>query len=189
MADKYTDFADLARHERHGVDFAISSQKRRSPVAIIAPHGGKIEFGTSQVATAIAGRDHNLYRFEGSKRRDNFDLHITSTNFDEPICTELVRSSETVVAVHGLEGARHFIEIGGLDEGLRNAICASLRAADFAAEVVTSGPTAGTSPGNICNRGSRGVGVQLEISKGLRDALTKDGVLLERLARAIRTAL
>jgi phage replication-related protein YjqB (UPF0714/DUF867 family) len=54
-------------------------------VAVIAPHGGGIEPGTSELATAIAGDDFSLYLFEGLKSAGNGELHITSTNFDEPI--------------------------------------------------------------------------------------------------------
>jgi hypothetical protein len=70
-------------------------------VAIIAPHGGKIEPWTSAIATAIAADDYCLYCFEGRKRRENRDLHITSTHFDEPQCLTLVSGCDQVVAVHG----------------------------------------------------------------------------------------
>jgi len=39
---------------------------------------------TSTIAVAIAANDYCLYRFEGRKRRENRDLHVTSTHFDEP---------------------------------------------------------------------------------------------------------
>ena len=47
MADKYKDFADLAAHEGEGADYQVRSEVRRSATAIIAPHGGGIEPGTS----------------------------------------------------------------------------------------------------------------------------------------------
>jgi phage replication-related protein YjqB (UPF0714/DUF867 family) len=55
-------------------------------VAIIAPHGGKIEPGTSEIAAAIAGDDYSLYRFQGLRDRPREELHITSAKFDEPTC-------------------------------------------------------------------------------------------------------
>jgi phage replication-related protein YjqB (UPF0714/DUF867 family) len=65
------------RHQTQGFD------RLGSDVCIIAPHGGKIEKWTSEIATALAGDDYNLYLFEGLKRAKNRDLHITSSRFDE----------------------------------------------------------------------------------------------------------
>ena len=55
--------------------------------------------------------------------------------------------------------------------------------------VVTSGDLAALSPANICNRGARGGGVQLEITRGLRDALVARPQSLAEFARAVRRAI
>ena len=60
MADRYRNVAHLATHEREGVNFRVRCRRLPSRVAIIAPHGGKIEPSTSVVATAIAEEDFNL---------------------------------------------------------------------------------------------------------------------------------
>jgi phage replication-related protein YjqB (UPF0714/DUF867 family) len=67
----------------------------------VAPHGGGIEPGTSELADAIAGSDLSFYTFEGLKSSGNTDLHITSTRFDEPMCLTLLASSSVVVTLHG----------------------------------------------------------------------------------------
>jgi phage replication-related protein YjqB (UPF0714/DUF867 family) len=60
-ADSYAGFADLAKQQVRGVDYQIEVHCRpASPVAIIAPHGGRIERRTSDIARAIAGEDFNL---------------------------------------------------------------------------------------------------------------------------------
>jgi phage replication-related protein YjqB (UPF0714/DUF867 family) len=124
VGDKYGSFDELRRREREGLDFSIRVIRRDASVAIIAPHGGKIEPGTSEIAAAIAGDDYSLYCFEGLVKRPHLDLHITSTNFREPQCVELVAACDQVIAVHGLNGKeRHFVEVGGLDTKLRDAIC------------------------------------------------------------------
>ena len=87
-----------------GVDFSIRVMPRETSAAIIAPHGGMIEPGTSDIAAAIAGNDYGLYCFEGLRDRPHRDLHITSANFREPKCVELVAGCDLVVAVHGLDG-------------------------------------------------------------------------------------
>jgi phage replication-related protein YjqB (UPF0714/DUF867 family) len=189
-ADKYRSFDELRHREREGVDFSIHVISRETPVAIIAPHGGMIEPGTSEIAAAIAGEDYGLYCFDGLRDRPHRDLHITSANFREPKCIELVAACDLVVAVHGLDGKeRQFVEVGGLDTRLRDAICTSLHRARFSAEVVTSGGLAGLSPANICNRGARMGGVQLEITRGLRDALRASPQGLADFAGAVRLAI
>jgi phage replication-related protein YjqB (UPF0714/DUF867 family) len=63
--DKYGSFAELQNREREGVDFSIRVMPLETSAAIIAPHGGMIEPGTSDIAAAIAGNDYGLYCFEG----------------------------------------------------------------------------------------------------------------------------
>ncbi len=90
-ADGYRGYDDLALALREGVDYAVHVRyPANSAVAVIAPHGGRIEGGTSAVARLIAGADHGLYLFEGLRTaNDNFDhLHLTSHCFDEPRCLE-----------------------------------------------------------------------------------------------------
>lgn len=188
-ADKYRNFEHLKAHEAEGTDFAICVETRDGPVVVIAPHGGKIETGTSQIATAIAARKHSLYCFEGRKKTNNSDLHITSTTFDEPSGRKLVARCDTVVAVHGLEGEVERIDVGGLDQKLRDRIAANLQRAGFKAAIVTSGPHSAISGENICNRGRTGAGAQLEITRGLRDALKADEARLQVFARAIQDAI
>ena len=43
----------------------------------------------------------------------------------------------------------------------------------------------GSNPDNICNRGATGAGVQLEVTRDLRDDLKK----IKLIARAVRSAL
>src|SRR5262249_33832211 len=132
----------------------------------------------------------SLYCFEGLVKRPHRDLHITSTNFREPRCEELVAASDRIVAVHGRQGKeRQSVEVGGLDTTLRDAICESLQGAGFSAEVVTSGGLAALSPANICNRGARRRGAQLEISRGLRDTLLARPQSLANFAHAVRRAI
>jgi len=188
--DKYGSFDELQRAEREGVDFQIRVMRREASVAIIAPHGGKIEPGTSELAEAIAGDDYSLYCFEGLQKRPHCDLHITSANFREPRCEELVIACDRVVAVHG-RGIKELqsVEVGGLDTDLRDAICWSLQDAGYSAEVVKSGGLAALSRANICNRGARRRGVQLEVTRGLRDMLLAQPQGLVDFAQAVRRAI
>lgn len=189
MADKYKTFEELRQSEREGIDYRVRYVERSSPIAVIAPHGGKIEPTTSEIAIAIAGNNHSYYCFEGIKLDNNADLHITSTRFDEPVCLGLLSKTACVVTVHGLRGAGAKTHVGGRHQALRNEICSALKAAGFIVTIEADGDYAGTSSDNICNRGLLGAGVQLEIERGLRDGLRESEDEMGRFAAAVRSAV
>src|SRR5580700_6134563 len=161
-------YDDLARHYREGVDYAVHVLPReRSGIAVLAPHGGRIEGRTSEVARLIAGDDHRLYLFEGLRTTgDNFDcLHLASHYFDEPRALELLSGCDTVVAVHGYAASGPDVLLGGLNERLRRDIAQALAEAGFSCQM-DGHRFPGSHPRNICNRGRSG-GAQLELSEEL----------------------
>ncbi|WP_442753317.1 poly-gamma-glutamate hydrolase family protein [Methylocystis sp. JAN1] len=193
MPDQYDSFAGLAAREIEGVHYRIHVVERASPIAIVAPHGGWIEPGTSHLATAIAGADHSLYRFDSlSRRTRETTMHITSTRFDEPRALALIGASDVVLTIHGRKnGDDHAsIWVGGLHETLRDGIVAALAQSGFAAKAVCEGhPLSGRDPANICNRGRLGAGVQIELPKALRLELLFARPRLALLASAVRAAI
>lgn len=193
MADQYHSFAALAAREVKDVHYRIRLTARRSPIAIVAPHGGFIEPGTSELAAAIAGKTHSLYCFESLAMRAKGDgLHITSTRFDEPQALLLAARSDIVVGVHGRKNGADAstVWVGGLHEELRDAICAALTDGGFRAKAVADGhPLAGRDPANICNKGRLGAGVQLEVPRALRIAFATDAANSRAFAEAVRGTL
>ena len=182
--DKYSCFDELQRHETLGRDYTLTVRDAGSRVTIIAPHGGKIEPRTSDLARNIAGENYNYYCFDGIKAKDNAGLHITSHRFDEPGAVELVSRSEVVVAVHACTGNAGRVHIGGLNKILGGLIAKELQ--NRAIGVSNHHPRfKGSNPANICNRGATGAGVQLEVTRDLRDDLKK----VKEIARAVRAAL
>jgi phage replication-related protein YjqB (UPF0714/DUF867 family) len=168
--DKYKNFDELRKSEREGRDYIRLAEKRASKVTIIAPHGGGIERGTSEIAKALAGSEFSLYCFEGLKATGNKSLHITSTNFDEPMCVQLVKDSCIVLAIHGCDNEDETVHVGGRNSSLKNRMIEVIDAAGFKAKEDVSNHS-GRDPKNICNRGTLSGGVQLEISKGLRSIM------------------
>jgi len=166
-SDRYESFSQLAGRARTGRDYAIVVRRRDSRIAIVAPHGGGIEPGTSEVARVVSGRRFSLYCFDGLKERGNDRLHITSTHFDEPTCTELIQSVSVVVTIHACLDAGSLAYVGGLHTELRQRIVEAISVAGFRA-IPDNTHHAGNSPRNLCNRGKTGLGVQLELSHGLR---------------------
>jgi phage replication-related protein YjqB (UPF0714/DUF867 family) len=62
--DCYSSYSELAARHILGHDYVISLTRRASPITIVAPHGGGLELGTSEIARAIAAHDFSLYCFE-----------------------------------------------------------------------------------------------------------------------------
>jgi phage replication-related protein YjqB (UPF0714/DUF867 family) len=166
--DRYSCFEELQRHEHQGHDFVITTVPREgSSCLVLAPHGGGIERGTSEIARAIAGEDFNLYLFEGLKPSGNGDLHITSSRFDEPSCLHLLSSCEVVVTIHGCKGDAEQVLLGGLHLTMKEQVFAALKC--HGVHVESSGHRyPATDPMNICNRGAGRQGIQLELTAGLR---------------------
>src|SRR5919108_803365 len=110
--DRYKNFEDLSKNVK-AEHFYVYQQEGSSGLSVLAPHGGGIEPGTSEIAKGIAGTEHTLYCFEGKKPKGNRVLHITSTNFDEPTALEIVKRSEKVLAIHGCSDKKEVIYLGG----------------------------------------------------------------------------
>jgi phage replication-related protein YjqB (UPF0714/DUF867 family) len=172
--DKYRSYQQLRMDEREGRDFVIYARQGSSGVAVIAPHGGGIEPGTTEVAEAIAGKLHSLYCFEGIKRNKNFDLHISSEYFDEPMGLDLVTGSRIVLALHGCSDHGDAVYLGGRDMDLIADLAGALTKAGFNAGLSPRPEIEGKSVHNICNRGRSGKGVQVEISRSMRKRMFKD---------------
>jgi phage replication-related protein YjqB (UPF0714/DUF867 family) len=181
MADTYHNFEELTQHERPGIDFGLAIRRAEQAFAIVAPHGGGIEAGTSEIADAIARQQWSFYSFEGLKRKGNGILHITSTDFDEPMCLLLLGVTNRVVTIHGEESDDdgEGVFLGGRDLELGASIGCLLTDAGFNVLKHPDPSLQGLDRKNICNRGTAGAGVQLELSLSVRetffDSLTREG--------------
>jgi phage replication-related protein YjqB (UPF0714/DUF867 family) len=169
--DRYANYDDLKRHEIEGKDYVILSRAGNSRIAVIAIHGGGIEPGTVDIADFLAGAKHAFYAFKGIKKKGNAVLHISSTRFDEPEGITIAKKAQTVVSIHGCHENCDIIFIGGKNQNLRDKICYALEKAGFDSEVSEKEGLHGRHPENICNRCMSGEGVQLEISRGLREKM------------------
>lgn len=188
MADRYKSVTELAANERLDIDYRIRVLDRGSEAVILAPHGGWIEFKTSEIAEEIARTDLSLYAFEALRNGPHRNFHVTSHRFDEPTAVELVGRSCTAVAIHGRRNeGTDAVWLGGRATDLRDAIGASLRYAGFEAELNERLP--GLNKANICNRTRSGAGVQLELPRRLRSLLATDAELLRCFCEAVRSSV
>jgi phage replication-related protein YjqB (UPF0714/DUF867 family) len=199
----YANYAALAAAEVEGVDYSRTTTTVPGATwAAIAIHGGGIEAGSGEMAQQVAAGLMTCYVFAGLQPSNNFDLHITSTDFDEPNAVAIVAASTRTLSFHGFIGDPAIAEtqVGGLDTALRDRVIAALQGAGFSA-VIASSEIAGTDPTNICNENASSAGLQLEMSAALRAsffpggdtsrAMRESGARTEtfyRYARAVRAA-
>jgi phage replication-related protein YjqB (UPF0714/DUF867 family) len=184
-AENYSGYGDLAKAQIEGTDYRVHVRPiAGSSIAVIAPHGGSIEQRTSEIASVIAGTDFNLYMFEGIRQSGNYAaLHLTSHRFDEPRCVALLANCDHVIAVHGCSGEKQQVLVGGLDEVLKKAVAESI--AKIGIDTLSGNHRfPAREPLNICNRGRRGIGVQIELTEALRLRGPRDA-----LSAAIRSVL
>lgn len=178
MADTYANWAALAAANVEGVDYRIRVRPNRSLNSCIAIHGGGIEGGSTEIASEVAARTrHNFYTMEGLKTSGNSELHITSTNYDEPQAIAMVTKMDYCFSFHGMADVTAGVSetyVGGRDTIYRDATLAALQAAGFTASLGTS-ELNGDNPLNIVNKTRRSMGVQLELSNAQRRAFFPSG--------------
>lgn len=178
------------RHEWIQIVEGQATENQEGEQIVLAIHGGGIERGTSEIAMAVAGYHpatfarstdclglHDLWMFEGLLSSGNNKLHVTSTNFDDPIALRVVQMSKRCLSLHGLDdvpgGAD--IQIGGLDDELSSIILEELTTAGISAAFANQEGTNGNDLKNICNRTTISAGVQLEMAETYRNSLFAPG--------------
>lgn len=181
--DKYNSFEEL-RNKESPESYEIDCCDRSSKIVIIAPHGGGIEPGTSELSEHIAGDKLSYFNFKGVKNKSNKDLHIKSERYDELQARSLVKSSDVAVSIHGEEGNDEKVYIGGLNANLISELTTVLLESGFSVSKTLPARLAGKDPNNICNDCKSKEGVQIEISHGLRKKMFKD---LTRKGRVEKT--
>jgi phage replication-related protein YjqB (UPF0714/DUF867 family)/membrane-associated phospholipid phosphatase len=188
--DKYPCFAELAKHEREGTDYVVKALDRKSKVLVLAIHGANIEPGSDDVADAIAETDWSKYTFRALKTENAWDLHITSTHFDDPRALALAAKSRVCVSVHGYrENAKESVCLGGGNAWAMRRVQSALRHSFPTIELnVECKSLGGTDPKNIVNR-CREKGVQLELSRKLRDRLLADPAALAAFGKSVRNSV
>ncbi|MCM2267027.1 MAG: poly-gamma-glutamate hydrolase family protein [Elusimicrobiales bacterium] len=184
--DTYKDLQALRAANTEGLDYSREFYYRGGPVAVFAPHGGDIELGTSRLARLTAGKDFNLYIFNGWLGGDSGRLHVTSSHFNDPDAVFIATSSLLGVSFHAQADRGSWVCVGGANKRAAELVVRRLENAGFAAETPCA-RLPGTAAANIVNRPSAG-GVQLEITLRLLAALEKSAEELSKFTEAVRLA-
>lgn len=164
--NKYNSFNELCLNE--SVNNYNILHKHINDILIFTIHGGKIEFGTSQLVLEIASSDFSFYCFEGLKKNNNFDLHISSLDFDEKILLNILKHTSRSLSIHGFKDSKDIIYIGGKDEEFKNNLYDELILNFNVEKDNIPYNYRGLDENNIVNKTNRNVGVQLEISSEYR---------------------
>lgn len=173
--------------------------KPENKIFIMAPHGGSIEAGTTELALATAGftkgfngkpatnNTFDYFLFEGiNPPNQNGRLHVTASNYNDPVALQLVGNSLVSLAFHGCtdEQANKALGIqpanqpltacliGGMNLAFKEILETQLQAAGFNAVQTNFNMLDGNLPENIINRNSNPEGgAQFELTTSFRKLL------------------
>lgn len=191
--DLYQNYQNLLKENEIVKDFIIEYNiVPDNNVLIFTPHGGKIEKYTTELVKAIASDDMSWYSFTGKKRNNNKLLHITSTNFDEPICLIMVKKSAITISIHGTKRSGDCIYIGGRDSQIKYALYNRLSDKLNGIDIKLDKVFTGKDISNITNRNMINAGVQLEFTRSLRNKLFKNDIptpLFHNIVLCVRECL
>jgi phage replication-related protein YjqB (UPF0714/DUF867 family) len=188
---------DYARRwRRHGlVDHGLPRHRALPRTTIIAPHGGGIEFGTSELCLAIAGYHpatlavipeigvtHDYWMFEGLRPGDNSELHVTSTGCDDGVAMSLCGGALNALALHGFRASQagladdaRVVLVGGRNATLKQHLLDEFAAAELNAVDAAGHPDLdGNDARNIVNRTLLRMGGHLGLTGALREAMFTD---------------
>jgi len=181
------------RHRRHErFDDSLSRTGEVPKTVILAPHGGGIERGTSELCLAVAGYHpatlpevpaagvtYDYWMFEGVRDDDNAPLHVPSIGCDDGMAVSLCAGALNALSLHGFKPQDppddKVVLVGGGNELLRRFLLEGFEPTDIKA--VDAGSTGddeldGNDPRNIVNRTLLGMGgAQLELSEPLRETM------------------
>lgn len=165
--DYYRSMTDLLKDTQEGKDWTKESTNRHSNVLIFAPHGGNIEKGTTELTKAIANKgNYDYYAFNGTRNKNNSQLHVTSTNYNDLDLINRNYNKDVSISVHGAgqSQGKNTVLIGGRDEKLIQLISKELSTFKFNVQR-SLGHLAGIDTNNVVNYNKKGQGVQLELTR------------------------
>ncbi|WP_436855906.1 poly-gamma-glutamate hydrolase family protein [Staphylococcus caeli] len=173
--DYYKSMTDLYNDTKEGIDWKKDTRNLGSRVLIVAPHGGNIEQGTSELTKLVANDgNYDYFSFEAIRPSNNTQLHVTSTHYDDATLHEMIEDRTATISIHGAQGDEPIVYLGGAKSPLRDAIQSQLESKGFVVKVPPE-YLGGANNNNFINKVDGSTGVQLELTTALRKAFFKDG--------------
>nr|WP_204179836.1 poly-gamma-glutamate hydrolase family protein [Staphylococcus sp. GDY8P76P] len=172
--DYYKSMTELYNDTTEGIDWKKDTRNVGKSVLIVAPHGGNIEQGTSELTKLVANNgDFDYFSFEAIRPSNNTQLHVTSTNYDDATLHEMIQDRTATISIHGAQGEEQLVYLGGYQSPLRDAIQSQLELKGFVVKIPPE-YLGGLSNANFINKVEESTGVQLELTTALRKAFFKD---------------
>jgi len=161
----------LERETKEDIDWKKETRDQGNQVLIVAPHGGNIEQGTSELTKLLAQQGgYDYFSFEATRPSNNTQLHVTSTHYDDPTLHQMVEGRSATISIHGAKGDDPIVFLGGAKSDLRDEIQSQLEIRGFTVQVPPE-YLGGLNENNFINKNENSTGVQLELTTSLRKAL------------------
>lgn len=175
IKDKYQSMTQLENETVEGVDWKKDTRDNGTKVLIVAPHGGNIEQGTTEATKALAEKgNYDYFSFEAIRPKNNTELHVTSTHYDDPTLNQMIKNRTATISIHGAAGTDQIIYLGGPRSTLRDEMGTQLKSSGFTV-MVPPDRIGGVKKNNFINREENNTGVQLELTTALRKAFFNNG--------------
>lgn len=175
IKDKYQSMTQLESETVEGVDWKKDTRDNGTKVLIVAPHGGSIEQGTTEATKALAKKgNYDYFSFEAIRPKNNTELHVTSTHYDDPTLNQMIQNRTATISIHGAAGTDQIIYLGGPPSTLRDEMETQLKSSGFTV-MAPLDYIGGVKKNNFINREENNTGVQLELTTALRKAFFNNG--------------
>lgn len=172
--DYYKSMTELYNDTTEGIDWKKDTRNVGKSVLIVAPHGGNLEQGTSELTKLVANNgDFDYFSFEAIRPSNNTQLHVTSTNYDDATLHDMIQDRTATISIHGARGEEQLVYLGGYQSSLRDAIQSQLELKGFIVKIPPK-YLGGLSNNNFINKVEESTGVQLELTTALRKAFFKN---------------
>lgn len=176
----YASYRQLAAEHTLGIDYNIKNRYGIGDYLVyLALHGGAIEPPTAQLADYCAGGAGAAYLFEALNDQAAGLLALPVVTFDEPFCQVNVGNAARAISFRGVEDQREAEEVAylsGLDDVLVALVNQELSAAGFHTDTPPL-HFEGGDPQNIVNKTKLNAGVQIDLTRSLRQSFYADGDL------------
>lgn len=188
MVEMPVSYTDVVLRATCGIDYDVALRQPGDALSIVALHGGSLAPFTAELATELAGDDHNLYLFVAHAERP--ELRISPLRARETRLDVLIEHSMTIVSIDTSDDPQPVARIGGMNAALATTLCESLAAVDVPVWP-SEAPGIDLSKAYFFNRAAEG-GVELALSAELLSSLYAGQGCEERrqrLVQAIRDGL
>ncbi len=191
-------------------DYTITNTPRNSQVVVLSIHGGEIEPMTSTITQMLSNQyGWSRYDFKAHgtaqclEQRSNFEtLHITAARFDDPDAIALVSRHLKAISIHGAgDLLRETICVGGRNQAQIQAFIKFIQHHQDKSPYLLQPINApksddkactalrGIDPLNIVNRNAHRAGLQLELSRSMRQDLVKQTAEAQALRQVVYGAI